>query len=265
MGLAAEIQQRLQFALEAARMAGDITLKYFHAPDLAVERKADDSPVTLADREAESYLRERIHESFPQDAIIGEEWGISGGGNGFCWILDPIDGTKSFIHGVPLYATLIGLEYQGEAVLGIDRIPALDECVYATRGGGAWYQKGRRAPQPARVSQCQQLSQAAWVTSEVVNFHKVGRRNAYHRLEDATRLARTWGDGYGYLLVATGRVDFMIDPLMEVWDAAAIQPIIEEAGGKFTDWQGRPTFTSGNGIGSNGWLHDDILEILRTS
>lgn len=263
MAEAFEIQRRLDFAIKAARAAGEITLRYFQTQSLVVERKADDSPVTAADREAESYLRQRIHETFPDDAIVGEEWGQSGGGSGFRWIIDPIDGTKSFIHGVPLYATLIGVEYQGRAVLGVDRIPATAECVYAARGSGAWYQRGDEPPQPARVSACRDLSLAAWVTSEVANFHKVGRREAYHRLEDATRLVRTWGDGYGYLLVATGRVDFMIDPLMEIWDAAAIQPIIEEAGGKFTDWQGRATFTSGNGVGSNGWLHEAILRVLN--
>lgn len=265
MATASDIQRRLQFAIEAARAAGEITLRYFRNRNLLVERKADDSPVTRADREAESYLREQIHQAFPEDAVIGEEWGDTGGKSGFRWIIDPIDGTKSFIHGVPLYATLIGVEYQGRAVLGVDRIPATGECVYAARGSGAWYQQGDNPPEPARVSTCRSLREAAWVTSEVANFTKIGRREAYHRLEEATRLSRTWGDGYGYLLVATGRVDFMVDPLMEIWDAAAIQPIIEEAGGKFTDWAGQPTFASGNGVGSNGWLHEEILRILRTT
>lgn len=264
MSQASEIQGRLDFAVGAARAAGEITLRYFRRTDLAVERKSDDSPVTRADREAEAYLREVIHSRFPQDGIVGEEWGTDEGSSGYRWIIDPIDGTKSFIHGVPLYATLIGVECEGRAVIGVDRIPATGECIYAARGRGAWYQLGEAQPQPAHVSYCDRLAEAAWVTSEVLNFDKVQQREAFHRLQSATRLCRTWGDGYGYLLVGTGRVDFMIDPLMEIWDAAAIQPIIEEAGGRFTDWQGRPVFTSGNGIGSNGLLHDAILAILNT-
>ena len=264
MGAASEIQRRLDFAVEAARAAGEITLRYFRRADLIVERKTDDSPVTLADKEAEAYLRDSIHTKFPHDGIVGEEWGTDEGTSGFRWIIDPIDGTKSFIHGVPLYATLIGVECEGRAVIGVDRIPATGECIYAARGRGAWYQVGDDSPQPAQVSRCEQLSEAAWVTSEVFNFDKINRREAFHQLQSATRLFRTWGDGYGYLLVGTGRVDFMIDPLMEIWDAAAIQPIIEEAGGKFTDWRGRAVFTSGNGIGSNGLLHDQILQILRS-
>ncbi len=263
VGAASEIQGRLDFAVEAARAAGEITLRYFRRADLAVERKADASPVTLADREAEAYLREAIHKRFPQDGIVGEEWGTDEGSSGFRWIIDPIDGTKSFIHGVPLYATLIGVEWEGRAVIGVDRIPATGEVIFAAKGRGAWYQIGEDPPQPARVSRCENLAEAAWVTSEVLNFDKINRREAFHRLQSATRLFRTWGDGYGYLLVGTGRIDFMIDPLMEIWDAAAIQPIIEEAGGIFTDWRGQPVFTSGNGIGSNGLLHNQVLDVLR--
>ncbi|MGQ9605991.1 MAG: histidinol-phosphatase [Thermogutta sp.] len=256
-----DLRRRLDWAVKIAREAGEITLRYFGAK-IEVERKSDDSPVTVADREAESHLRRRIAEAFPDDGVVGEEWGTAEGSGAYRWILDPIDGTKSFIHGVPLYGTLVGIVYQDRAVAGVARIPALEECVYAAEGMGAWYTRGEMPPQPARVSSCDRLAGSAWVTSEVANFDHVGRRDAFFRLQKAARLVRTWGDAYGYLLVATGRIDFMIDPLMQVWDAAAVAPIIREAGGRFSDWKGVYSFSSGNGLGSNGLLHDEVLAVL---
>ena len=255
---------RLELALAAGREASGITLEHFRRDDLEVERKTDDSPVTVADRRAEAHLRRRIEQAFPDDGILGEEFPERPGTSGFRWILDPIDGTKSFIHGVPLYSTLIGVEHEGEGVLGAIFIPALDECVYAARGQGAWYVQGRRPPRRARVSTCPNLAQALFLTSEVANFDAIGRRDAYDRLQAATRLSRTWGDGYGYLMVATGRADLMVDPLMHVWDAAAILPVIEEAGGVFADWQGRRSIRSGNGLATNPRLLEAVLAITRS-
>ena len=259
---AAELTDRLQLAVEAARTAGRLTLKYFRRADLAVDRKADDTPVTVADREAEEELRRQISERFPDDAILGEEFPDRAGTSGFRWILDPIDGTKSFIHGVPLYSTLVGVECEGESVLGVIRIPALDECVYAARGLGAWYTHGDRSPAAARVSRQPSLANALFVTSEVAGFDQTGRRSAYDRLQAAARLARTWGDGYGYLMVATGRADVMVDPIMALWDAAALPPILEEAGGTFSDWQGNPTYQAGEGVATNGLLLKEVLECI---
>jgi len=255
--------RRLELAIAVAREAGRITLQYFRRRDLAVERKGDDSPVTVADRQAEEFLRRRVAEAFPDDAILGEEFPDRPGSSGFRWIIDPIDGTKSFIHGVPLYGVLVGIEREGEPVAGVDLIPALDECVYAAVGQGAWYVSGGNPPQPAKVSKCPTLAEALFLTSEVLSFDAIGRRGVYQRLEAATRLSRTWGDCYGYLMVATGRADLMVDPVMAVWDAAPLLPILEEAGGTFTDWQGRPTIHSGQGIGTNGCLLDEILAITR--
>ena len=189
-----------------------------------------------------------------------ERAGISG----FRWILDPIDGTKSFIHGVPLYGTLIGIEYRGESVAGVNLIPALDQCVYAAREQGAWYVSGDKPPVPAKVSECPRLAEGLFLTSEVANFDKTGRRRVYDRLQEAARLTRTWGDCYGYLMMAIGRAEVMVDPIMEVWDAAALLPILEEAGGTFTDWQGRPTIYSGEGIATNGRILDEVLAIARS-
>jgi histidinol-phosphatase len=258
-----EIGPRLDLAVEAALEAGRITLEYFRREDLKVERKDDDSPVTVADRAAEEHLRRRIEAAFPADAILGEELPEKAGTSGYRWILDPIDGTKSFIHGVPLYGTLVGVEHEGQSVLGVILIPALDEYVYAATGRGAWYVRGDATPQRAQVSSCARLNEGLFVTSEVICFDEVERTHAYKQLEATARLARTWGDCYGYLLVATGRAELMIDPYMNVWDAAALLPIIQEAGGSFTDWQGRATIHSGEGIATNGHILEEVLAVTR--
>ena len=257
------IARRLDLAIAAARQAGNITLEYFRTDDLVVNLKQDDTPVTIADHKAEEYLRGAIASAFPDDGIFGEEFAQRQGTSGYRWILDPIDGTKSFIHGVPLYGTLLGLEYGGQCVLGVIRIPALDECLYAAEGQGAWYFVGHNKPKSARVSQRKPLAKALFVTSEVISFDRTGRRAVYDRLQAATRLTRTWGDCYGYLMVATGRADLMVDPVMAVWDAAALLPILEEAGGTFTDWQGRTTIYSNEGIATNGLILSEVLEIVK--
>jgi histidinol phosphatase-like enzyme (inositol monophosphatase family) len=258
---ASEIDPRLQLARKAAREAGEITLEYFRRDDLVVQRKGDDSPVTAADRAAEEHLRKRIARNFPDDGILGEEFPETAGTSGYRWILDPIDGTKSFIHGVPLYGTLIGVEHEGQSLVGVIHIPALDESVHAAKGRGAWYVSGSREPEPARVSTRASLAESLFLTSEVRSFDEHDRRAAYDRLQAACRLTRTWGDCYGYLMVATGRADVMVDPVMSIWDAAALAPILEEAGGTFTDWQGRPTIHSGEGIGTNGHVLAEVLSI----
>jgi histidinol phosphatase-like enzyme (inositol monophosphatase family) len=216
----------------------------------------------VADREAEALLRRRITEQFPDDAIHGEELDDRPGRSGFRWILDAIDGTKSFIHGVPLYATLVAIEQEGQPVAGVIRIPALDECVYAAVGQGAWYVRGGDSPRPARVSECPRLAEGLFVTSEVASFDRKGLRAAYDRLQAVARLSRTWGDAYGYLLVATGRAELMVDPDMEVWDAGPMLPILSEAGGTFTDWRGRARIDSGNGVATNGRVFDEVMALV---
>ena len=262
---AQDIARRMDLAVKAARQAGNITLEYFRTDDLVVNLKQDNTPVTIADHKVEEYLRETIASAFPDDGILGEEFAEQKGGSGYRWIIDPIDGTKSFIHGVPLFGTLLGVEYGGQCVLGVIRIPALDECLYAAKGQGAWYFVGHNQPKPARVSQRKPLAKALFVTSEVITFDQTGRRVVYDRLQAATRLTRTWGDCYGYLMVATGRADLMVDPVMALWDAAALLPILEEAGGTFTDWQGRNTIYNGEGIATNGLILSEVLEIVNKS
>ena len=256
-----EVVARLQLARAVAAEAGQITLEYFRRDDVQVELKADSSPVTVADRESEEHLRRRIAAAFPDDGIVGEEFPEQDGRSGFRWIVDPIDGTKSFIHGVPLYGTLVGVEHQRRGVVGVIEMPALGERLYAATGQGAWHQLGNDEPVAARVSSCQRLADALFCTTSVDGFHRIGRGETFERLREAARLTRTWGDCYGYVLVATGWAEVMIDPQMNVWDAAAIQPVIEEAGGTFTDWHGEPTIHNGQGIATNGRVSEEVLAI----
>ncbi len=257
-----EIHARLELAISAARAAGALTLRYFQTDDLAVELKGDDSPVTIADRQSEQLLRQHIAARFPQDAILGEEYPEQPGTSGYRWVLDPIDGTKSFIRGVPLYGTMVGVEREGEPLIGVVYIAGLDECIHAAVGQGAWYQRGAGPLRRAQVSRRATLSDALVCCSDTLCPTPI-RQEAYGRLQRAARISRTWGDCYGYLLVATGRADVMLDPIMNVWDAAAVAPIVREAGGTFTDWKGTPTIFSGEGIATNGLVLDEVLAITR--
>ncbi len=259
-----DVQTRLALAIKAGRAAGNVTLGYFGQDNFAVELKSDASPVTVADRESETLLRARIQEAFPDDAIVGEEFDDVAGSSGYRWIVDPIDGTKSFIHGVPLYGTMVGVEFDGRSVAGVVVFPGLDEYIYASVGKGTWYVRGDNEPQRAKVSQTTQLDKSLFCVTSSASFSTFGRGDAFQRLVEATQLTRTWGDCYGYLLVATGRAEVMIDAVMNVWDAAALQPIMEEAGGTFTDWQGKPTIHNGEGIATNGHVLEEVLAITRS-
>ncbi len=258
-----EIAARLELARRAACDAGKLTLSFFCRDDCAVEHKHDGSPVTEADRQAERELRRQIADAFPSDAVVGEEYGEQSGTSEFRWIIDPIDGTKSFVRGVPLYGTLVGIEHAGQPAAGVIYIPPLDECVYAARGSGAWYERGAAEPRRAAVSTRSSLADGLFLTSEVGSFARRGAADAYLRLERAAGVTRTWGDCYGYLLVATGRAEAMVDPIMNLWDAAAVAPIVEEAGGTFTDWSGKPTVASGEGVATNWLVQDEVLAITR--
>jgi histidinol-phosphatase len=254
-----DLSPRLELAGRMARDAGDVTLRYFNHDNFDVETKADASP----DCEAEKCLRRHITAAFPDDGILGEELGEQAGTSGFRWILDPIDGTQSFIHGVPLYGTLIGLEHEGRSVLGVISIPALRECVWGALGHGAWYIRDGQPRGRAKVSSRERLADSLFCTSDFAGYATTGRQAALARLAAAAKRGRTWGDCYGYLLVATGRAEVMVDPVMNIWDAAAIQPIMEEAGGTFTDWQGRSTIHAREGIATNGRLLEEVLAITR--
>jgi len=254
----------METAIEIAKEAGQFTLQYFDNPQLVVERKKDGTPVTAADRGAENLLRRRIQEMFPDDTILGEEFPVKEGTSGYRWILDPIDGTKSFIHGVPIYSTLIGIEYNGVSEIGVIWIPALNVGVWAEKGKGAWqYHPQSTDPLPAHVSNTDKLSDSLFLTSEVATFHQMNRTDAYLELEKACRLTRTWGDAYGYYLVATGRADVMVDPDLELWDIGPFPVIFQEAGGYFGNWNGEPDIFKHEGIACNPTLLKQVLAITQ--
>ena len=244
-----ERQELLDFAVMLARGAGDITLKYFRRqPETST--KSDGSYVTIADREAENYLRKRIGERFPDDGILGEEEGELQGTSGRRWILDPIDGTFAFVHGVPLYGVLIAVEIEREMKVGVVNIPALGEIVSAAKGVGCFLNG-----EPARVSTTAELKDALLLSTSFAR--------ANESLQERAKVSRTWGDCYGYVLVATGRADVMLDPVMNLWDCAPLLPIMEEAGGTFTDWRGVRTVDGGNAVATNGLLFDEVMSLIR--
>jgi histidinol-phosphatase len=252
-----ELQGLLDFGVSAARAAGEITLRYFRQK-FETRLKGKDNFVTQADVEAEEFLRRAISERFPDDAIIGEEGGESAGSSGRRWIIDPIDGTYSFVHGVPLYGVLLGVEIDGEPTVGVINIPALGEMTYAAKGLGCFL-NGERAG----VSQTDRLEDALLLSTDFGSCARYGFGAAAEELQRRAAMRRTWGDCYGYVLVATGRADVMLDPAMNVWDCAALLPVLEEAGGSFSDWQGRRTIHSGNAVATNGRLFPEVMRIIE--
>jgi histidinol phosphatase-like enzyme (inositol monophosphatase family) len=255
-GVEPELEELLDFAVGLARGAGEITLRHFRQT-FTPDQKADGSFVTQADREAERFIRARLEERFPHDAVLGEEEGARSGASGRRWIIDPIDGTYSFVHGVPLYGVLIALEVEAEVVLGVVNLPALGDLVYAARGHGCFWNDAR-----ARVSNVASLGDGLLLSTDFGTCERYGFGAATRRLEQAAGARRTWGDCYGHILVATGRAEVMLDPVMNVWDCAPLLPILEEAGGTFTDWRGQRTIQGGNAISTNGLLFDPVLELV---
>ena len=248
----------LDFAIETAYVAGRLTLGYFQTgvrPDL----KADDTPVTIADRQSEELIRRRIEKRYPRHAIVGEEYGVKENeAASHCWYIDPIDGTKSFLCGVPLYAVLIGLEIEGAVDVGVAYFPALDEMLAAASGEGCWW-NGRRA----YVSDVAALKQAMVTCSDPATFAKYGRSAEWERFKQTAYCCRGWGDAYGYLLVATGRAEVMLDPIMSSWDCGPFPPILQEAGGYFGDWQGNPTIHGDEGMATTQVLLGQVLALIR--
>lgn len=254
-----EWRNRYELAVDAARKAGRIAQRYFTG-EFTVEWKADQSPVTVADRETEQSLRQTLLAAFPNDGFLGEEFGDTPGTSGFRWIIDPIDGTRSFVRGIPLWATLVGLEYKGEQIAGIAEVPALGHGYRALRGEGA-YRDERRI----RVSDVADLSQALVFYSSLSWFIKAERQAQFAELVRRTDRTRGFGDFYGFVLVAQGSGELMVEHGVHAWDVAAIKPIIEEAGGRFSDWSGTPSIHTPDVLVSNGKLHEETLALLRAA
>ena len=250
----------MEAAAEVSRIAGDIALRHFRTA-LTVESKADGSPVTIADRGAERSAREWIEARFPHDGILGEELGVTRPDAARRWIVDPIDGTKSFVRGVPLWGTLVAVverdEGEERVVAGAAYFPALDETIAAATGAGSWWNGAR-----CSVSRVAAMGEATVLTTDERFRHAPERLEAWGALADRALLSRSWGDCYGYLLVATGRAEVMVDGVLSAWDAAPFLPIIEEAGGVFTDWAGKRSVFGGDAIASNAALASTARRLL---
>lgn len=246
----------LAFAHEITWRAGRLTLAHYQT-GIAAETKPDDSPVTMADRAAEQLLRDAIATRFPNDAILGEEGGETHANGERRWLIDPIDGTRSFIRGVPFYGVMLALEVEGDVVLGVLHFPALDETVGAARGVGCWW-NGRRA----LVSEETRLERSLVCATDAESIERAGFTRGWNRLRSHAGLVRTWGDCYGYALVATGRAEVMLDAVMSPWDAAALAPIIEEAGGVLTDWRGASAWDRGSIVATNAALANEVRALL---
>ena len=257
-----QLQEVLAFAVDAARQAGDLTLKYFNT-DTPYEMKADNTPVTAADRGAEELLRRRIEQAFPNHGILGEEFGETVGSEPARWILDPIDGTFSFICRVPTYCVLVGFEWEGEMLAGVIHMPALKETGYAAKGLGCRWDSPGFTGRPAHVSDVNELSKARLLHGGPKLMHKHNKLDAFNRLRDQVYAERGWCDGYSYLLIATGRAEIMLDPILKIWDTAALLPIVTEAGGTLTDWSGNTTHTAPEAVATNGHLFDQVMATIR--
>jgi histidinol-phosphatase len=253
------IEEDLALALELADIADSITMKRFGASDLAIETKPDLTPVTEADRAAELALRERLAAARPSDAVLGEEYGLTEGAGPRRWIIDPIDGTKSYVREMSTWSTLIALEVDGTILVGVVAMPALGRRWWGFRGGGA-FADGRSI----RVSGIGSLADAQLAWSGIQEWDEVGRLDALVALARACWRTRGVGDAWQYMLVAEGAAEIAVDPAVSLWDLAAVKLIVEEAGGRFTDLAGVDTATGGSGIASNGLVHDAALAYVGT-
>lgn len=251
------LRELLDFAVDAAWQAGKITLEYFQT-NLDVKSKSDSSPVTIADKRGEEKLRDLISARYPGHGIVGEEFNEKEGDSAYRWILDPIDGTSSFIRGVGFYGVLVALEHGGECILGVANFPAMGELVYAATGMGCYW-NGRRAS----VSKVARMDQATLLMTDIPSLYQYGRGAAYEQISKAAAYQRTWGDCYGHILVATGRAEIMLDAIMNVWDCGPLLPILREAGGTFTDWKGEATIRGGNAISTNGALFEPVMKVIN--
>jgi histidinol-phosphatase len=254
-----KLRAYLELGVQTAYEAGRLTLGYFGTEAARPEFKADDTPVTVADREAERLIRDRISARYPTHAIMGEEYGaVDGTDPDYRWIVDPIDGTKSFVRGVPLYGVLIGLEIEGVCEVGVAYFPALDEMVCAASGEGC-YRNGRRA----HVSSTRSLAQGIASFTDAASFEEHGRARAWRRLLSTAGGNRGWSDAYGHALVATGRVELMLDPVMNPWDCGPFPPILREAGGYFGDWSGNETIYANEAISTTTTLLPEVLGLIE--
>lgn len=247
----------MEAAAEVARVCGEVAMRYYRSPNLEIRSKPNGSPVTNADLAAESAAREWLRERFPADGILGEEFGAEKADARRRWVVDPIDGTRTFVRGVPLWGALVAVVDGDRILAGAASFPATGEQLCAAPGEGSWY-NGK----PAKVSQVSRVADALVLTTTPQFGEKPEIGTRWLALENSAGMSRSWGDCYGYLLVATGRAEVMVDSILSEWDAAALLPIIEEAGGVFTDWSGVRTARGGSAIGTNSSLAVEARRLL---
>jgi myo-inositol-1(or 4)-monophosphatase len=246
----------IEFSKELAIASGVIIRKYFRT-ELLVDPKVDNTPVTIADREAELIMRRMIRDRFPGHGILGEEFETINPDADFQWILDPIDGTKNFLSGTCLFGTLITLMNKGKPIIGVINNPILDQFLIGN-GNSTWLNG-----EQVCVRDCESLSDAILLTTSHWSISRYRNGNAFEELSRKVKMYRTWGDCYGYYLIATGYADIMIDPAMHIWDVAPLIPIIEGAGGRLTDYYGNDPLDGEGSIASAGKLHDEVIRLLN--
>jgi histidinol-phosphatase len=251
----------LTLALRLADAADELTMSRFAAADLVVESKPDLTPVTDADRAAEDAVRRIVGAERPGDGVLGEERGESAGDGGRRWIVDPIDGTKNFVRRMPVWATLLALQADGDITVGVVSAPALGRRWWAGKGEGAWT-RDAAGDRQCRVSKVGSLTDAFLSYSSLDGWDKLGRQDGFRELTETVWRTRAFGDFWSYMLVAEGAVDIACEPEVSLWDLAALQPIVEEAGGRFTDLSGVDRADGGSAVCTNGVLHDDVLRRL---
>ncbi|MEO6446163.1 MAG: inositol monophosphatase family protein [Gemmatimonadaceae bacterium] len=249
-------QLLLEAVADVARVAGAVALKHFKS-GLDVDIKGDGSPVTIADRTAEQVARQWIGARFPNDAVLGEEYGLAGSTQGRRWFIDPIDGTKTFVRGVPLWGTMIAVAEDDVVLAGAIFCPAVDELVAAAVDCGCWWNGVR-----CHVSREDVMARATILVTDDRFPYNPERAASWHALADRVGMSRTWGDCYGYVQVATGRAELMVDDRLNAWDAAPVIPIIREAGGVYSDWRGGDRVDGGDGVASNAALGDAFRQAL---
>jgi myo-inositol-1(or 4)-monophosphatase len=256
--MAEPLRDYLDFAIETAWQAGKLTLGYYQQREMETEIKPDESPVTAADRLAEELVRERISRKYPDHAIVGEEYGAGESDDAtHRWFIDPIDGTRSFVRGIPLYAVLLGLEINGKCEVGVAFYPVLKEMLAAATGEGCRW-NGR----PAKVSEAATLREGILTHANAAAFETVGRGEAFIRLQRAAGYCAGWADAYAYLLVATGRAEVALDPIMSPWDCSPFPPIFREAGGYFGDWDGKETIYAQEALATTRKLLPEVLGLI---
>lgn len=253
----AEWKDRYMRGLDAAHEAGRKALEFFDRP-LTVEWKANESPVTVADREAEQVLKTKLLNRFPEDGFIGEEFGTTEGRSDYTWIVDPVDGTRSFVRGIPFWGTLVGLLYRGEPIAGICYIPPLNITYRALRGDGAY-----RDHRKLSVSSVERWPESQVFFSNLTLFMVDSAREGFLAVLNQAQRTRGYGDFYGFMLVAQGSGEVMLEYGVSPWDVAALVPIVEEAGGTFSDWDGQPTIHRPDVLATNGKMHQPALELLQ--